>query len=173
MQIVSGAMLGSIRRFRDLSADVLGWEIPRASTPEEAIERTARMLVEAPPCWERVRPFVRFDDRGYTRTVLCRSPRWELVAVGWLPGQRSAIHDHGRSSGAVLAVHGALVERRYLHRDGALSPGGTRWIHEGEVLVEHPGSIHQVENDSRAPAATLHIYLPALTRMSTFDDARR
>lgn len=93
--------------------------------------------------------------------------------MGWLPGQRSAIHDHGRSSGAVLAVHGALVERRYHHRGGALSLGGTRRIDEGEVFVERPGTIHQVENDSSVAAATLHIYLPALTEMATFGEALR
>src|SRR5437879_13472911 len=39
-------------------------------------------------------PYLLFDPMHYTRNLVYECPRFELLALCWEPGQKSAIHNH-------------------------------------------------------------------------------
>ncbi|MGW2630051.1 cysteine dioxygenase [Streptomyces chattanoogensis] len=101
-------------------------------------------------------PLVRYDatSRWYHR--LRTGPGYEVWLLSWVPGQGSGRHDHGRSSGVLTVLEGELTER------GA---DGPRTLGAGAQRVFAPGYVHEVVNDSLAPAVSLHVYFPGLTEM--------
>ncbi|MEU9299130.1 cysteine dioxygenase family protein [Streptomyces sp. NPDC048269] len=96
---------------------------------------------------------------------------FSVVALVWLPGQETCIHDH--VSWCVTGVHqGEESERRY-----RLSPGAdaARLVvtedvvnGQGEVCgFAPPGDIHKVYNSCRTKAISLHVYGADVSRLGT------
>jgi cysteine dioxygenase len=111
-----------------------------------------------------------FSDQSYTRTVLHRAPGWEVLLVGWLPGQRTAAHGHGESFGATCVLEGTLVEVEYRLASGGQVLKSERRKHgPGSVFHEQPHTIHRVEHAGRVGAVSLHLYAPPLQRMELYD----
>ncbi|MEV5999595.1 cysteine dioxygenase family protein [Streptomyces griseomycini] len=81
---------------------------------------------------------------------------YEVWLLSWVPGQGSGRHAHGRSSGVLTVLDGALTER---------TGRGTRALTAGAQRVFAPGYVHEVVNDTLDPAVSLHIYYPGLTEM--------
>ena len=108
-------------------------------------------------------PQVHYDatTRWYSR--LLTGPGYEVWLLSWLPGQGSGLHDHGRSSGVLTVLEGALHER-------ALTAQGEtrRVLAPGRQRVFAPGYVHEVVNDSLEGAVSLHVYFPGLTEMKTY-----
>src|SRR3954452_23294983 len=102
------------------------------------------------------------DPDGYRTHVLhvADDGAYSLVALVWLPGQETPIHDH--LSWCVVGVHeGAEWETRYrLTASGAaLVETGTAHAGPGGVAaLLPPGDIHRVRNDGGALAISLHVY---------------
>lgn len=51
-----------------------------------------------------------YSIKNYCKTQLWKSERCEVLLVGWLSGQHTKIHDHGGSSGYVMALQGFGTE---------------------------------------------------------------
>jgi predicted metal-dependent enzyme (double-stranded beta helix superfamily) len=83
---------------------------------------------------------------------------FSVVALVWLPGQATPIHDH--LSWCVVGVHeGAEYETRYRLVGDRLVSAGTAVAHVGDVAgLLPPGDIHKVENASSWLAVSLHVY---------------
>ncbi|WP_255950358.1 cysteine dioxygenase [Streptomyces odontomachi] len=113
----------------------------------------ARAVAADPGQW---RHLVRYDatTRWYHR--LRTGPGYELWLLSWVPGQGSGLHDHGRSSGVLTMLDGALTEH---------TRRGTHTLTAGAQRAFPPGYVHGVVNDSLEPAVSLHVYYPALTEM--------
>lgn len=104
------------------------------------------------------------DEIKYRQHVLHVEPNgsFSIVALVWLPGQATPIHDH--VSWCVVGVHrGEEHETVYEINDGGndphllvtartVSPAGT------VVALVPPGDIHHVANDGHELAVSLHIY---------------
>ncbi|MFD4999829.1 cysteine dioxygenase family protein [Streptomyces buecherae] len=100
-----------------------------------------------------------------------RDGSFSVVALVWLPGQRTSIHDH--VSWCVTGVHeGEESERRYrLVSDGATS----RLVATRDVVnplgsvcgFAPPGDIHRVSNDGTETAISIHIYGADIARLGT------
>lgn len=101
-------------------------------------------------------PLVQYDatTRWYHR--LRTGPGYEVWLLSWVPGQGSGLHDHGPSSGVLTVLEGELTER---------TERGSRTIDADGQRVFAPGYVHEVVNDSLAPAVSLHVYFPGLTEM--------
>jgi cysteine dioxygenase len=150
-------------------ACLLGWPLPERPEDVLAADQLAERLLRAKLDLSTIARALRFDERGYARRVLARTPACELVLACWLPRQGTPIHDHGGSSGATVVVGGALAERTYVSRpDRGLEIVDVRRVGEGEPMVEHPETIHLVQNAGRSPAFSLHLYAPPLVRMQRY-----
>ncbi|HET6939815.1 MAG TPA: cysteine dioxygenase family protein [Nocardioides sp.] len=83
---------------------------------------------------------------------------FSVVALVWLPGQATPIHDH--LAWCVVGVHqGAEYETRYRLVGDRLMTDGTATAHVGDVAgLLPPGDIHKVENAGSGLAVSLHVY---------------
>ncbi|MDH6142882.1 MULTISPECIES: cysteine dioxygenase family protein [Kitasatospora] len=113
------------------------------------------------------------DPDHYRQHVLHAEPdgSFSIVALVWLPGQQTRIHDH--VSWCVTGVHeGQEQERRYrLMTDGLTS----RLIPTEDVVnptgaiaaFAPPGDIHRVRNSCSSKAISIHVYGADIARLGT------
>ncbi|MFY1702536.1 cysteine dioxygenase [Micromonospora sp. WMMA1923] len=121
---------------------------------------TARRYADAPHTWPTP---VCFDpvQRWYQRLAVAADH--EVWALSWLPGQGTDLHDHGGSAGAFLVVSGVLTEETVSR--GALRP---QQLVAGTGRRFGPRHVHQVTNRGDQPAVSVHVYRPALRRMTRY-----
>ena len=113
-----------------------------------------------------------FSAQGYTRTQLHRTAGWEVLLMGWLPGQRTTPHGHGESYGLICVLEGTLTEVEYrLARGGRVMKAKRRRHRTGGVFHEQLHSIHHVEHAGRGRAVSLHLYAPPLARMEFYESS--
>ena len=106
------------------------------------------------------------DPSAYRQHVLHveRDGSFSVVALVWLPGQATPIHDH--VSWCVVGVYeGQELETRYRHRTDAtdsreyLIEDGHSINRSGSVAaLMPPGDIHRVTNNGIGLAISLHVY---------------
>lgn len=101
------------------------------------------------------------------RRELYRSPRhgYQIIAITWLPGQASPVHDHGRTWGVEAVLRGRLdvLDYRVRGRHRALSelhPADQHPLVDGTVIgLLPPHDLHSCRNASaRETAVSLHVY---------------
>ncbi|MFI7644523.1 cysteine dioxygenase [Micromonospora sp. NPDC049460] len=106
---------------------------------------------------------LRFDPASRWYARLDRTADHEVWALSWLPGQGTDLHDHGGSGGAFLVVAGALTEETV--SGGRLRP---HYLAAGSGRRFGPRHVHQVTNRGGEPAVSVHVYRPALRRMTRY-----
>jgi predicted metal-dependent enzyme (double-stranded beta helix superfamily) len=108
---------------------------------------------------------VRFasPQRWWARLALTEEV--EVWLLSWLPGQRTAPHDHGGASGAFSVVLGTLSETyRYPGTDIR-----QRTHTVSSAIGFGPGRAHQMWNTSWEKATTVHAYSPPLVPTREYD----
>jgi len=128
---------------------------------------------------ESLEPYIYFSTEHYTRNLIHRTPLFELIAICWDCGQKSAIHNHrdqrcwmAIAFGRVQVHNFKLVRKNAATHYCELEPTD-HYIIDGnrpaEVDPDEP--IHQVANptsfDSRA--VTLHIYSRPFDTCEVYD----
>ncbi|MDQ6696499.1 MAG: cysteine dioxygenase family protein [Actinomycetota bacterium] len=102
------------------------------------------------------------DDRSTLRLIA--NELYEVWLLGWTPGQRVELHDHGPSHAALRVVEGTLTE---------LEPGGRglrrRTLATGSRRTVASGTVHDVLNASCTAATSIHAYSPPLSSMTFYD----
>ena len=106
-------------------------------------------------------------ERWYQR--LERGENHEVWLLSWLPGQRTGFHDHCGSSGAFTVVQGELRERTPAAGRAALATGA---FAAGRIRSFGPRHVHEVANESAAPAVSIHAYSPPLSGMRRYELTR-
>ena len=142
-----------------------------ADDPHAVAERLAPLL--AADGW--LAPEHRRPSRdGYRQHLLHVSPcrRLSVVALVWLPGQTTPIHDH--VSWCVVGVYRGIeheVHYRLVEDDGArrLLPVGTFEARPGhvEALVPPASNIHAVSAGGRGRTISIHVYGADIERLGT------
>ncbi len=133
--------------------------------PVDALADIVGGLARAESLW---RPHVRHDDEQRARVRLLSTPIYEVWLLGWLPGQRAGLHDHGGANGAFIVVDGDLEEARSTGR-----PGGAlirRRLNAGDGATIDAGVAHDLANRSAGPATTLHAYSQPLRSMGFYEE---
>ena len=143
----------------------------RLRLPGDARRFVATALGHYRPEWATLAPYLRFSPHSYTRNLLYRDERIEMLLLCWLPGQKTPVHDHGASWGVAAAINGDLLETSYrVTREGdPLELVDMRRMHPGTVAFETKETIHQIENASSSPIVSLHVYGPPLAHFATYD----
>jgi cysteine dioxygenase len=120
---------------------------------------------------EDVRPFRFFKQGTYARHRVLRNEFAELLVLCWLPGQRTPIHDHNGSYGAVRVCEGVMWETSFaLNEASELYYRSAREWMPGEVTSANVPDIHQIGNPecSGQSLVTLHLYAPPLGVLNTY-----
>jgi cysteine dioxygenase len=134
-----------------------------------------RMLSQLAFREEDLQDHIRFSSRGYTRNLICRTPRFELLLIGWKPGDFTPIHDHAGSLNLVRVHRGILSSREFeVVSSGrplrtAIRLKSERDLGSGEIASVTEVGIHQLANTSRRNLLTIHLYSPPLREMTVYD----
>lgn len=156
-------------------------EIPeRRFTHEAVLDYMRRNRVEL----SSLAPYLYFSQEHYTRNLIHRTPLFELIAICWETGQKSAIHNHRDQSCWMAMAYGKVQVHnfRLVRKDPAaglceLEPS-THFVIDvdspQEVDPQEP--IHQVVNPHSfgSRAVTLHVYSRPFDTCEVYDlKARR
>jgi cysteine dioxygenase len=130
-----------------------------------------RWLQEVEIDAEELRPFRSFKVGTYARHRVFRNQFAELLVLCWRPGQRTPIHDHNGSYGAVRVIEGVMWETMFaLNEARELYYRSAReWNQRGVTGADVP-DIHQLGNPevSGQDLVTLHLYAPPLGVLNTY-----
>ncbi len=128
-------------------------------------------------------PYLYFSSERYTRHLIHRTSLYELLAICWEIGQKSAIHNHRDQSCWMAMAYGKVEVRNFklVHKDSA---SGSCELQEDTQFLITPDSpqevdpeepIHQVLNPASfgSRAVTLHIYSKPFDTCEIYDLAEK
>ncbi len=136
----------------------------RPPAPPVALWDVVHDLARDEDLWS---PHVRFDPERRWYRRLAAGPGWQAWLLTWLPGQRTGLHDHGPSAGAFAVLRGAVVETAATGSHGRARLAA-RTYGAGAVRSFGRGHLHDVAGAEGERSVTLHVYGPALERMSRY-----
>jgi len=139
----------------------------RAPTFEEINEWMREVEMSA----AEVQPHRGFKSATYARHRVFRNDYAEVLLLCWRPGQRTPIHDHNGSFGAVRVCEGVMWETIFsLDDEGRLRYETVREWHPADVTGADVPDIHQIGNPdvSGLDLVTLHLYAPPLGVLNTY-----
>jgi cysteine dioxygenase len=126
---------------------------------------------------DELRPYVSFKEGTYARHRVHLGEHAELLVLCWRPGQRTPIHDHAGSFGAVRVLRGVMWETLFeMGGDGGgLRYGSGREWTPGFVTGADVPDIHQLGNPdvSGQDLVTLHLYSPPLASLNVYKVGRK
>jgi len=127
-----------------------------AKSPEELVDIISR-FVSSDGWLKRVR--LSTERRWYER--LHHGVDYDIWLISWMPGQSTGFHDHGESAGAFVVATGQLEEHLPGQQASSVRPGDSRAF--------GPQYVHDVRNESIAPAISIHAYSPPLNEMNEYE----
>jgi cysteine dioxygenase len=122
-------------------------------------------------------PRARDSRRSYSRTLLYRCDRFEVLALHWEPGTVTAIHDHGGAFCWLAVAKGTVGVDNFERKDAGGTPGHAQIDFEGREMLSASAidyrkddvHLHRCFTGSE-PAISLHVYAHPIDRFNTFDE---
>ena len=115
---------------------------------------------------------IEYAKEGYRRNLIKKNDFYELVAVCWLPGQLTPIHDHVGSDCAFKIIAGVSTETIYnLNDKGLAYQIDVKEYLPGDICAAAEPYIHRVSNNSNNELINLHVYTPPLHSYNTYEPA--
>jgi cysteine dioxygenase len=146
-------------------------ETLQSLTAVPSLEDTYRLIERTDIGAEEIAPFLGFKTGNYSRHRVMKNQFVEMLVLCWKPGQRTPIHDHNGSHGAVYCHKGILWETTFDYdTDRGLSYKGHRELRGGGLTGSEVPDIHQIGNPdvSGRDLVTIHIYAPPLGVLKTY-----
>ena len=151
--------------FKDLSGALQALKsVPSLTEINQLIERT-----HFDP--DEVQPYLGFKTGNYSRHRVMKNQFVEMLVLCWKPGQRTPIHDHNGSHGAVFVQQGILWETTFNYdAETGLDYKSHRELRAGRLTGSEVPDIHQLGNPdvSGRDLVTIHIYAPPLGVLKTY-----
>ncbi len=136
-----------------------------------SLEETYRLIESTDISPDEIAPYLGFKTGNYSRHRVMRNEFVEMLVLCWKPGQRTPIHDHNGSHGAVFVHEGILWETTFDYdAEGGLSYKAHRELRHGGLTGSEVPDIHQLGNPdvSGRDLITIHIYAPPLGVLKTY-----
>lgn len=124
-------------------------------------------------------PYLYFAADHYTRNLIHKADLFELIAICWEPGQKSAIHNHRDQNCWMAAAYGKVLVHnfRLIRKDVARGfcelASTTQFVIDpaSPQEVDPAEPIHQVLNPSSfgSRAVTLHVYSRPFDTCEVYD----
>ena len=108
-----------------------------------------------------LRPWATFDHpvtHSYGRQLIYDGGYFEIMVMSWVPGDVSAIHDHGATQWGAVQCFGKASHWAYQLNDRVLQTQEFREITPGQIVGVSHELIHQMGNDSQDSFLSLHVY---------------
>ena len=102
---------------------------------------------------ESLDPYCHFLDNGYTRNLIHKDERVEVLALCWQPGNVSSIHNHRDQQCWMLVAEGKLENQNYLVHDRDEARGTCRLEETSSLLItpENPMAVDPEEPGEPVP----------------------
>lgn len=128
--------------------------------------RARALLLNARLGVDDLMPWARFDHPltdSYGRTAVAVSTTsdgspFELMVMSWLPGDYSAIHDHGTTQWGAVRYFGHAEHIVFHHAGDHLRTRERSFVDVGDVAQVDHDLIHQMGNPGDEPFLSLHLY---------------
>ncbi len=151
--------------FKDLSGELNKQRsVPSLAELYQLIERTKISD-------EELRSYLGFKTGNYSRHRVMKNQFVEMLVLCWKPGQRTPIHDHNGSHGAVFVQQGIMWETTFEYdAETGLEYKAHRELRRGGLTGSEVPDIHQLGNPdvSGRDLVTVHIYAPPLGVLKTY-----
>ena len=143
----------------------------QALTAIPSLEETYQLIENTEISADEIAPYLGFKTGNYSRHRVMRNEFVEMLVLCWKPGQRTPIHDHNGSHGAVFVHEGILWETTFEYdTKSGLSYKAHRELRHGGLTGSEVPDIHQLGNPdvSGRDLITIHIYAPPLGVLKTY-----
>ena len=154
-------------------------------------DEVKRFMEAHPISHDEIKPFVFWRESFYTRNLIYRDDLFEVMAICWMPGQKTAIHSHNGQLGWMSVPEGEVTVQnfRYMRCSnpelqnvvGIDCLAGGHHIEleklnaircasdERIVTVDKLQTIHQIENSGRTGCVSLHVYSRPIDSCVAYD----
>jgi cysteine dioxygenase len=154
-------------------------------------DEVKRLMEALPISHEAIQPYVFWRDSFYTRNLIYRDELFEVMAICWQPGQKTAIHSHNGQLGWMSVPEGEVEVHNYKYlrcsnpeRQNVVGidclAGGhhielertnTATCHSNGqiILVDKLQTIHQIENNTKSGCVSLHVYSKPIDSCVAYD----
>ncbi|HZZ65635.1 MAG TPA: cysteine dioxygenase family protein [Candidatus Baltobacteraceae bacterium] len=130
-------------------------------------QREYALGLPAPPC----------GPHGYTRSLLYKSERFEVLVLHWKPGCATSIHDHGGANCWFAVCEGVMHVENFRRFDSGQTAGYARIGLEGREQLRR-GDLDYRQDDvhlhrciaGEQPVTTLHVYAAPIERFRIFEE---
>ncbi|MEL6816584.1 MAG: cysteine dioxygenase family protein [Cyanobacteria bacterium J06598_3] len=95
---------------------------------------------------------------SYGRKLVFHGGHFEIMVMSWLPGDFSAVHDHGATEWGAVQCFGSAEHTIYSLVEGVLKDPIAAPYTPGMVREVDHHLIHQMGNRSDQPFLSLHVY---------------
>ncbi|MEM7795372.1 MAG: cysteine dioxygenase family protein [Cyanobacteria bacterium P01_C01_bin.118] len=124
---------------------------------------------------EELMPWADFEHPvtdSYGRKLVYDGGHFEIMVMSWMPGDCSAIHDHGATQWGAVQCFGAAEHYVYRFAKGVLSNLDDAHYTPGMVRAVNHSLIHQMANTGTEPFLSLHVYGCARSQGTITGNAR-
>ncbi|HEX5701816.1 MAG TPA: cysteine dioxygenase family protein [Pyrinomonadaceae bacterium] len=146
-------------------------EALKSMTAVPALADVYRLVEGTDMSREEVAPYLGFKAGNYSRHRVMKNDFVEMLVLCWKPGQRTPIHDHNGSHGAVFVHKGIMWETIFEYdTEKGLQYASHRELRAGGLTGSEIPDIHQLGNPdvSGRDLVTIHIYAPPLGVLKTY-----
>jgi predicted metal-dependent enzyme (double-stranded beta helix superfamily) len=95
---------------------------------------------------------------GYGRKLVYAGKNFEIMVMSWLPGDYSAIHDHGETDWGLVQYFGEAEHNIYSLKDHKVKRIFNETTSFKQINLVDNSMIHQMGNPTNKPFLSLHIY---------------
>ncbi|MEM9540508.1 MAG: methyltransferase domain-containing protein [Cyanobacteria bacterium P01_E01_bin.42] len=119
------------------------------------------IVIEAEVKREDLMPWASFDhpsEDSYGRQLVFSDNFFEIMVMSWIPGDVSAIHDHGYTQWGAVQVFGAAEHAVFIVQNDVLLTLSRETLKMGTTMAVGNQLIHQMANISEEKFLSLHVY---------------
>ncbi len=134
-----------------------------------------KMLADSGIEEDDVMPWAEFEhpvSDGYGRSMVHQGENYELMVMTWMPGDFSAIHDHGATQWGAVLFLGTAEHATFSHDGDVLTTNEREAVFQGDINEVDHSMIHQMGNRDSAPFLSVHLYGCHSKRHDITGDAR-
>lgn len=120
-----------------------------------------KILIDADVKMEELQSWEDYEHRfidSYGRKLLFADSFFEIMVMSWLPGDISAIHDHGHAQWGAVQIFGAAEHATFLVQDNSLATISRQVMKPNKVIPVGHQLVHQMGNPAKNKFLTLHLY---------------
>ncbi|OUX74776.1 cysteine dioxygenase type I [Synechococcus sp. MEDNS5] len=151
---VPGSVLGMSWRLQALIASI-------GEQPPSSLARLERSVADAGLIEQDLLPWADFShpvEDSYGRRLIWKSDFVELMVMSWIPGDFSAIHDHGTAHWGVVQSFGPATHSLFRLNGSQLEFDRQSDYKPGQIQTVDHRLIHQMGNASGRAFVSLHLY---------------